>query len=47
MRYAVPDFSMQVIKCLKGEKVGQLSVLAETPNSNELALAARRLVPLH
>ena len=30
MCYAVPDFSLQVIIFLKGEKVGQVSVLAET-----------------
>ena len=30
MRYAVPDFSLQVIIFLKGKKVGQVSVLAET-----------------
>ena len=47
MRYDVPDFSTQVVIFLKGEEVGQLSVLAETINSNDLASVARRLVPLH
>ena len=47
MLHAVLDFSMQMIIFLKGEEVGQLSVLAETLNSNELAPVARRLVSLH
>ena len=29
MRYAVPDFSLQIIIFLKEKKVGQVSVLAE------------------
>ena len=47
MRYTVPGFSFKVIIFLKGEKVGQHSVLAETLNSNELASVDQRLVPLH
>ena len=44
MRYAVLDFSMQLIIFLKGQEVDRLSVLAETLKSNELAPVTRRLV---